>query len=97
MPVRTATFSSGVYKIYDRIGVAGECSFPSTDLPRSHPDRQDRSIWVSEGLSAKDELETWIHEALHAEDQLAEEKWVEPAARNIARLLWRLGYRRSKR
>ena len=41
-------------------------------------------------------LETWIHESLHACDWNKCEIMVEQTAKDIARLLWRLGYREVK-
>ena len=42
----------------------------------------------------KAHLETWVHEALHGCDWNKCEIMVEQTARDVARLLWRLGYRR---
>ncbi|KKN65998.1 hypothetical protein LCGC14_0475900 [marine sediment metagenome] len=43
------------------------------------------------------ELTIIIHECLHAEEWNKHEENVERASEEIARLLWRLGYRRPKR
>lgn len=48
-------------------------------------------------LSTLSGLETVIHEALHACNWKATEDRVENTASDIARLLWRIGYRKKKR
>lgn len=53
-----------------------------------------KTIVVDSRLAGEEELEVTIHEALHAASwDLAEECVVE-TANDIARLLWRLGYRK---
>ena len=55
-----------------------------------------RTITISTAKRVKDELEldTVIHECLHAcQPDLAEET-VEEVASDVARVLWRMGYRR---
>ena len=42
----------------------------------------------------RDELDTAIHEMLHAERPEMREKTVTKTASSIARLLWKMGYRR---
>jgi hypothetical protein len=69
------------------------------DLPRrTHgecdpPDLPNKQIRVGAKLDEKDTLETIIHEALHAADWDKTEAWIEEVGRDIARILWRLGYR----
>ena len=46
-------------------------------------------------LSGRKLLETVVHEMLHAEHWQIDEEYVERTAADIARLLWRLGYRRE--
>lgn len=56
-----------------------------------------KTITISTAKRVKDELEldTIIHECLHAcQPDLAEET-VEEVASDIARVLWRMGYRRQ--
>ena len=67
-------------------GTDGECDDPST---------RGKELRIRKGLGEADTLETIIHEALHAADWHKNEPWVEEVARDLARLLWRLGYRRA--
>jgi len=52
-------------------------------------------LLVARDLGTQAGLETLIHEALHACDWKARENEVTDTARDIARFLWRLGYRRG--
>jgi hypothetical protein len=67
-------------------GTDGECDAPTDP---------DKEIRIAQGLGEKTQLETLIHEALHAADWSKDEAWVEQVGCDIARLLWRLGYRRK--
>jgi len=55
----------------------------------------DNKFWIviERDLTKKIGLETAIHESLHACRWTAREKTVEVTAKDIARFLWRLGYR----
>ena len=53
----------------------------------------ERTISVMEYLSTRKGLETLLHECLHASDWTKKEETVERTAREIAHLMWRLGYR----
>lgn len=53
------------------------------------------SLVVNRDLNARIGLETTIHEALHACNWHAREELVEETAYDIARFLWRLGFRIS--
>lgn len=65
----------------------GSCDDPNTKRKR---------IRISKGLDEEKELDTLIHEMLHAAGwQLLSEEWVFAAARDIARVLRRLGWRRA--
>jgi len=80
-PVRTHTFNGTQYKIIlDNLD--GNCD-------------TDDCLWliIERDLSKRVGLETAIHEALHACDWSAKENKVEVTAKDIARFLWRLGYR----
>ncbi len=72
-----------------------------TQLPRGtdgecdHPDTPAKELRIRKGLSEQDTLETIVHEVLHAADFDKKEEWAEDVGRNLARLLWRLGYRRK--
>ena len=64
----------------------GDCDDPSTP---------GRSIRISEEARGVKELEVLIHEMLHAINFLQfSEEFVRQVARDIARVLWRLGYRK---
>lgn len=58
----------------------------------------DTKFWVilERDLSKKVGLETAIHEALHACSWKTGEEKVERTAKDIARFLWNLGYRKVK-
>lgn len=85
MTVRTHTFRNGVYDI-ERSDLDGSCiNYRKTS----------KEIWVSSTLTPPKELETWVHEAMHAAHPGMSEARVTRSASDIARLLWRLGYRRT--
>lgn len=87
--VRTHTFSTGKFRLlFDRLH--GICVYPDADAP-NQPD--ERTIIIDPDLKGQARLETLIHESLHAENHDLTEEQVTAAGRNIARLLWRLGYR----
>lgn len=81
MSIQTATFNGRRYKL-----ILEELD-GNTDT--------DYDLWliVERDLNKRVGLETAIHEALHACDWNAREKKVERTAKDIARFLWRLGYR----
>lgn len=57
---------------------------------------RDRCLYVGRDLKTKAGLETAIHEALHACSWKSSEEKVAQTAKDIARFLWRLGFRRRK-
>ena len=61
------------------------------------PDVKNKMIRIAEDLPPSEELEVTIHEALHACDWYKDEEWVELAAKDISRMLFRLGWRRVLR
>lgn len=74
----------------------------STTLPRNWdgacdpPNLKGKGIHLRKGLRGERHLEVAIHELLHAlEWKWDEDAVVKPAARDIARALYRLGYRRT--
>lgn len=70
-------------------GSLGECD---------HPKDRKKEIRVDKTLFGREKLEVMIHEALHACDYFkSSEKWVNAAARDISILLWKKGYRQSKK
>jgi hypothetical protein len=55
----------------------------------------ERTITIADRLTGESELDTILHELLHAcQPDLAEDT-VDETATDVARILWRLGYRRS--
>jgi len=68
-------------------GAKGMCDSPSAAGKR---------IRVLERLSGQDRLETIIHEILHACYWDMDEEAIHHPAADIARILWRLGYRAEK-
>lgn len=64
--------------------VDGECTPPTTP---------GKSIKVALNLTGERKLDVLIHEMLHAADWHKDEAWVEQVASDIARALWRMGYR----
>jgi len=64
----------------------GDCDAPTT------PHKQIR---ISDKLEGEEELEVIIHELRHAASWHVDEDYITREARDIARVLWRLGYRRS--
>jgi hypothetical protein len=90
-PVKSHKFSSGVYKITFVEHLHGY-----TDRPEGNHDTY-REIVIAEDDEPQEVLQTIIHESLHAEFPKMGEAPVTAAGSNIARLLWRLGYRRCVR
>ena len=67
---------------------AGLCDPPEVKKPE---------IVIHDDLDEYEELETLIHEALHAlQFLLFSEKWVRRAAKQLATLLWRQGWRKKR-
>jgi len=56
---------------------------------------KEREMIIMADLKTRNGLETCIHEALHACDWNKEEILVAQTGKDIARFLWRLGYRLS--
>jgi len=59
-------------------------------------DQQDDGkqwLHILRGLDSRVGLETAVHEALHACDWKSREAEVASTAKDVARFLWRLGYR----
>lgn len=54
-----------------------------------------KEVYVDPRLRSKAHLETAIHESLHVCFPAASEDLVQRCGRDIARFLWRLGYRRK--
>ena len=64
-----------------------------TDVPRS----TILSLVICTDLETKRGLETAIHESMHACNYMKREESVKQAAKDIARFLWRLGFRYDRR
>ena len=62
----------------------GECDSPDTN---------GKEIRIATDLKDQDKLEVIIHELLHAADWSKDEEWVEVIADDIARTLWKLGWK----
>ena len=63
------------------------------DKPLSVDEMRRREIVIGDHLSGERELDVIIHEVLHAADWHKDEHWVATVASDLARILWRLGYR----
>lgn len=59
------------------------------------PDKPNKQIRIDARLSGEERLEVIIHELLHAGGWHRSECYVEQEAKDIARILWRLGYRET--
>ena len=57
------------------------------------PDKPGKEIVVDSRLTGEQRLDVILHECLHAADWRADEDYIEEQARDLARVLWRLGYR----
>lgn len=81
---KTATFNGKKYHIITD-NLDGNCD-------------TDNKLWliVERDLNKKIGLETAIHESLHACSWGTSEEKVERTAKDVARFLWNLGYRRIK-
>ena len=60
-----------------------------------HPKIPGKAIQVDQDLRGERELEITLHEALHACVWALDDEIVTEAAEGLARLLWRLGYRKD--
>lgn len=59
------------------------------------PTQPGKEIRISSALQGEERLEVLIHEMVHAAGWHIDETFVECFARDTARNLWRLNYRRS--
>lgn len=66
--------------------VDGQCDNPTTP---------NKCIYVDSRLTGERELEVIIHELRHAGDWHRAEEAVDEESRDLARTLWRLGYRKQ--
>lgn len=86
-PVRSHVFRGKRYAIKWRKlrGQVGSCDPPTEPA---------KEIIIDPSQGEFELLDTLVHEALHAVMWDAAEEAVEESATDIARLLWRMGYRR---
>jgi len=89
-PVRTHSFRGRRYNIrFDRSTLKrkelGICDAPTAG--------KNKTIVIRPNLPGRDRLDTIVHEALHACYWDMDEVAIDEAATDIAKLLWRLGYR----
>jgi hypothetical protein len=61
-----------------------------------HPDAPNKTIKIHSGLSDQKELDVCLHEFLHAADWHRSEEFVDQVATDMARALWRMGWRKSE-
>lgn len=59
------------------------------------PTTPNKRIRVRSTLRGQEQLATILHEMLHAADWHKDEEWVETVAEDLARALWRMGYRKE--
>ena len=59
------------------------------------PSLKGKRIVIRRSLRGEQELQVTIHELLHAADYTKTEEWVDESAHDIARVLWRLGWRKG--
>jgi len=85
--IKTATFNAVKYEIDICGPLDGWCNSPRGSDP---------VLRICTDLDKQKGLETAIHESLHACFWAKSEKKVAQTATDIARFLWRLGYRRIK-
>jgi predicted SprT family Zn-dependent metalloprotease len=75
-----------------RGGAAGWAYLPDAKNPR-----MQRKILIDERLERRTRLETILHELLHVAFPTVSEEHITESARDIAKVLWSLGYRESGR
>lgn len=83
-----------------RIKILGKCwelvfkPLRSDDGYCDPPELPRKQIQINERLRGERRLEVLIHEMLHAADwHKDEDAWIVPVAHDIARVLWKVGYR----
>lgn len=58
------------------------------------PTQTRKAIYIDSRLNGERELDVLIHEMLHACDWAKDEEYIAEQASDMARVLWKLGYRR---
>ena len=82
--VKSATFNKVRYEIDVCGPIDGCCDYPHGGKP---------TIRICADLKFRKGLETAIHESLHASCWAKSEEKVTQTAKDVARFLWRLGFR----
>ena len=72
----------------------GEASGNCDKTPFCQSDLTHKELVIDSQLTGLDELDTIIHEINHAADWSKKEEWVLQLSTDIARILWRAGYRK---
>ncbi len=86
--VKTHTFAGVLYDVDVEQPFSGICDFPRSG--------KQPALRVSADINTRKGLESLLHECLHAECWAKTEEVVDRASYDIARLLWRLGFRKIK-
>jgi hypothetical protein len=86
MTVKSAFFSGKRWRVVTDEEIDGYADAPEFEDGR-------RELWIHPALEGQRRLETCVHEALHACLPGVCEQAVDGTARDVARFLWRLGYR----
>ena len=86
-PVKTHSFAGHVYAVKTQAGLR------KPFLARCYHD--ERVIKIPVEGDTREELDCIVHESLHACCPYLEETAVDKAATSVARLLWRLGWRKE--
>ena len=60
------------------------------------PDRPHKTISIARRLRGERQLDVLLHELLHACNWQLDEEHITQTATDIARVLWRLGYRKGE-
>jgi len=71
---------------------------PGCDGECDPPNKKKKQIRLPARLKRDQRrlLTVILHECLHASDWSKDESWVEPIAEDLARILWRTGFRLSE-
>ena len=86
VPVKSATFAGKKFKVSLEDRLDGYADAPeNADV--------SRELWINPDLVGERRLDVCIHEALHACHPYMGEEDVAETARDIARFLYRMGYR----
>ena len=74
------------FRFAPNMAIRGDCEPPT---------KVGKQIRVSSSLKGEERLEVIIHEMIHAAGWHLDEEYVHDFARDVARALWRLGYRQQ--